>query len=172
MGDVQEPDFREKNSAFELLVAQYQTELLRYCYVYLKDAEQAKDAVQETFLKAYRGWEQRKTDKSERAWLMKIALNVCHDARKSGWFRHVDKHVTPEDLPAASVPFTAAEDQLIVQVMALPPRLREAITLYYYQGLNVQEIADALGITHSAVSDRLSRAREKLRGILEGRDET
>ena len=101
---------------------------------------------------------------------MKIALRTCHDIRKSAWFRHVDRRVTPDDLPPASVPFTAEEESLIVQVMQLPPKLRETILLYYYQGMNVNEIAETLGISHSSVSDRLGRARKTLRAVLEGRD--
>ena len=53
---------------------------------------------------------------------------------------------------------------------SLPRRLREAILLYYYQGLNVNEIAEALGISHSSVSCRLKRGREKLKQMLEGRE--
>ena len=171
MEDVQGPDMLpEENEAFERLVNQHQTALLRYCYLYLRDQEQARDAVQETFFKAYRGYRSFRSGSSEKTWLMKIALRTCHDIRKSAWFRHVDRRVTPDDLPPASVSFTAEEESLITQVMQLPPKLREAVLLYYYQGMNVNEIADTLGISHSSVSDRLGRARKRLRAVLEGRD--
>jgi RNA polymerase sigma-70 factor (ECF subfamily) len=54
--------------------------------------------------------------------------------------------------------------------MKLPFKLREVILLYYYQGMNVNEIADALNISHSSVSGRLKRGREKLKNMLEGRE--
>ena len=54
--------------------------------------------------------------------------------------------------------------------MRLSRKLREVILLYYYQGLNVNEIAEALGISHSSVSCRLKRGREKLKNLLEGRE--
>ena len=54
--------------------------------------------------------------------------------------------------------------------MKLPRKLREAILLHYYQGLNNNEIADALNISHSSVSGRLKRGREKLKNLLEGRE--
>ena len=168
---VQGPDrLQEKNELFERLVGQYQTALLRFCFLYLKDQEQARDAVQETFLKAYRNWDTYRGDSGEKTWLMKIALNTCHDMRKSSWFRHVDRRFTPDDLPPASVPFTAGEDDLVAQVTQLSPKLREVILLYYYQNMNVNEIAETLGIAHSSVSDRLRRARDRLRAALEGRD--
>ena len=132
MEDVQGPDMLpEENEAFERLVNQHQTALLRYCYLYLRDQEQAKDAVQETFFKAYRGYRSFRGGSSEKTWLMKIALRTCHDIRKSAWFRHVDRRVTPDDLPPASAPFTAEEENLITQVMQWPPKLREAVLLYY-----------------------------------------
>ena len=171
MEDVQGPGMLpEENEAFERLVNQHQAALLKYCYLYLRDQEQARDAVQETFFKAYRGFRSFRGGSSEKTWLMKIALRTCHDIRKSAWFRHVDRRVTPDDLPPASVPFTAEEESLIVQVMQLPPKFREAILLYYYQGMNVNEIAETLGIAHSTVSERLAQARKKLRTALERRD--
>lgn len=164
---VQGPDrLAGKNELFERLVSQHQTALLRFCYMYLKDQELARDAVQDTFFKAYRNWQSFRGDSSEKTWLMAIALNTCHDMRKSAWSRFVDRRVTPDDLPPASVPFTMEEEGLITQVMRLPPKLKEVTLFYYYQAMNVNEIAQALGISHSSVSERLNRARRKLRDVL------
>ena len=55
--------------------------------------------------------------------------------------------------------------------MNLPNKLREAIILYYYQDMGTEEIAEALGIAQSSVSNRLKRGRERLRKALEGRDQ-
>jgi RNA polymerase sigma factor (sigma-70 family) len=150
------------------LVNQYQTSLLRTCYMYLRDQEQAKDAVQETFFKAYRNLDTFRGESAEKTWLMKIALNTCRDMRKTSWFLHMDRRVTPEMLPEASVPFKEIEEGLIVDVMNLPFRLREVVLLYYYQSMDTNEIAQTMGIARSSVSGRLQRAREKLRDILEG----
>lgn len=165
------PDkIQEKNSTFERLVAEYQTQLLRLCYLQLQDEDQARDAVQETFLKAYRNWDTFRGEAQEKTWLIKIAVNTCRDLRKSAWFRHVDRRVTPEELPLSVTPYTLKEESLVQAVMKLPEKLREATVLYYYQGLNVNDIANALGISHSSVSGRLKRAREELRKSLEGMD--
>lgn len=160
-----------EDSAFELLVAQNQEKLLRTCYLYLRDRQLAEDAVQETFLKAYRSLPAFRGDSSEKTWLMRIAVNTCRDLYRSEWFRHMDRRVIPEELPESGVPFTCREESLIVEVMRLPRRLREATLLYYYHGMDEREIAEALGVSRSAVSDRLSRARRKLKELLEGRDE-
>jgi len=160
-----------EDSAFELLVAQNQEKLLRTCYLYLRDRQLAEDAVQETFLKAYRSLPAFRGDSSEKTWLMRIAVNTCRDLYRSEWFRHMDRRVIPEELPESGVPFTCREESLVVEVMRLPRRLREATLLYYYHGMDEREIAEALGVSRSAVSDRLSRARRKLKELLEGRDE-
>ena len=159
-----------EDSAFELLVAQNQEKLLRTCYLYLRDRQLAEDAVQETFLKAYRSLPSFRGDSGEKTWLMRIAVNTCRDLYRSEWFRHMDRRVIPEELPESGVPFTCREESLIVEVMRLPRRLREATLLYYYHGMDEREIAEALGVSRSAVSDRLSRARRKLKELLEGRD--
>ena len=171
MGVVQGPDSNQgQNERFERLVNQYQTSLLRTCYMYLRDREQAEDAVQETFFKAYRNFGTFRGESAEKTWLMKIAINTCRDMRRTGWFLHMDRRMTPEMLPDASVPFEEIEEGLIVEVMNLPLRLREVVLLYYYQNMDTNEIAQTLGIARSSVSGRLQRARKKLREILEGTD--
>ena len=171
MGVVQGPDSdQDQNECFERLVNQCQASLLRTCYMYLRDREQAEDAVQETFFKAYRNFGAFRGESAEKTWLMKIAINTCRDMRKTGWFLHMDRKVTPEMLPEASVPFEDIEEGLIVEVMNLPLRLREVVLLYYYQNMDTNEIAQTLGIARSSVSGRLQRARKILREILERTD--
>ena len=171
MGVVQGPDSdQDQNECFERLVNQCQASLLRTCYMYLRDREQAEDAVQETFFKAYRNFGAFRGESAEKTWLMKIAINTCRDMRRTGWFLHMDRRVTPEMLPDASVPFEEIEEGLIVEVMNLPLRLREVVLLYYYQNMDTNEIAQTLGIARSSVSGRLQRARKILREILERTD--
>ena len=148
---------------------QYQTELLRMCCLYLRDAELAKDAVQETYLKAYRALDSFRGECAEKTWLMRIAINTCRDMRRSAWFRHMDRRVTPDMLPTAFHPFEEADEELLLAVMALPVKLRETVLLYFYQDMCVKEVAESLGLSSSAVSARLDRAKKKLRIALERR---
>ena len=150
----------------ERLVTEYQTQLLRICYMYLKDMTLAEDAVQETFFKAYRSMETWRGDCSEKTWLCRIAVNTCRDMLRSRWFRYTDRKVTPDMLPAAEA-YEPQEETLVVEVMNLPRKLREVVLLYYYHGMDVNDIAKALGIARTSVSDRLSRARKALRVTLE-----
>lgn len=72
-------------------------------------------------------------------------------------------------LPLKSVPFEERDEELLLSVMELPVKLREAILLRFYQDMSVNEMAAALGITPAAVSNRLTRAKSKLRSALERR---
>lgn len=171
MSNVKGPDHAlNRDSELERLVAQYQKPLLRMCFLYLRDKALAEDAVQETFLKAYRSMETFRADSSEKTWLMKIAMHTCCDVYRSRWYKMIDRRFTPDMLPEAAQPFEPEEESLVCEVMQLPRKLREVLLLYYYQDMNVMEIADSLGISQSSVSGRLKRAREKLRMQLEGRD--
>lgn len=167
MDVVKDPgNMQDAEQTFERLVAEYQTLLLRTCYLYLKDAALAEDAVQETFLKAYRSMHTWREECSEKTWLCRIAVNTCRDMRRGRWFRYTDRSVTPDMLPVAAH-CNLQEEKLIIDVMNLPRRLREVVILYYYQGMDTSEIAQALSIARTSVSDRLARARKQLRIILE-----
>ena len=156
MEAVKDPDSR-RDQTIERLITQYQTSLLRLCYVQLQDQALAEDAVQETFLKAYKGFDSFRGDSSEKTWLTRI--------------EHTDRRVTPDMLPVGTVQPDTEDLDLSLAVMKLPRKMREAILLYYYQDMSTEEIAETLDIAQSSVSNRLRRGREKLRKLLEGRDQ-
>ena len=160
----------DRDQKFTSLVDQYQESLLHMCCLYLCDRTQAEDAVQETFVKVYRMMDKFRGESSEKTWIMRIAMNVCYDMNHTGWFRHTNRHMTPEmmDDQAAEDPPDENDKELAAAVMKLPVKLREAILMYYYQGMNVNEIAETLKLSHSSVSGRLIRGREKLKKMLEG----
>ena len=170
MEAVKDPDSR-RDQTIERLITQHQTSLLRLCYVQLQDQALAEDAVQETFLKAYKGFASFRGDSSEKTWLTRIAVNTCRDFQRGGWFKHTDRRVTPDMLPVGTVQPDTEDLDLSLAVMKLPRKMREAILLYYYQDMSTEEIAETLGIAQSSVSNRLRRGREKLRKMLEGRDQ-
>lgn len=149
------------------LVETWQTPLLHICYMILHDEALAEDAVQETFLKAYKALDDFRGESSEKTWLFRIGVNVCRDMRRGRWFRYVDRRVTPETLP---IPAAGAEEDyedLAQAIVLLPDKYKEVILLYYYQNMNVREIALALGLAPSSVSNRLKKARERLRVLME-----
>ena len=170
MEAVMDPDSL-RNQTIEKLIQQYQTPLLRLCYIQLQDKTLAEDAVQETFLKAYRGFAQFRGESSEKTWLTRIAVNVCRDYQRGSWFRHTDRSITPDMLQIGTEQPDTEDMDLSMAVMKLPRKMREAILLYYYHDMGTEEIAKVLGLTQSTVSYRLQKSREKLRKLLEGRDQ-
>lgn len=149
------------------MVEQYQSSLLTMCYAYLHERELAEDAVQETFLKAYRAMDSFRGESSEKTWLTSIAINVCRNVYRSGWFSRMNRSVTPEDL---SVAVWSDYDQdaadLAAAIQKLPDKLKEVVLLYYYQEISMPEIAQIVGVTPSMVSKRIKKAHAKLHDVL------
>lgn len=148
-------------------MAQWEVPLLRTCYLLLRDAALAEDAVQDTFLKAWRAHGDYRREASEKTWLMRIAVNTCRDLLRSRWFRRVDRTVDMDDLPEPSEAFSEPDDTLTRAILSLPDSLRQVITLRYYQGLTVQEVADVLRVHRRTVHYRLDKAERILREALE-----
>ena len=167
MGVVTGPDSNLEQELIRLMEL-YEKDILRMCYVYLKDLSQAQDAVQETFLKAYKALQGFRGESSEKTWLMRIAINTCKDYRRNAWFRFVDRRVEIDTLNLSSAMPDDETAALFQEVLRLPPKLKEAVLLYYYQGLKLEEAAQALGLTPAAVSKRLKQACKKLKIELEG----
>ena len=166
METVKGPDRKEER--MEKMVLRYQLPLLRLCYAYLHDEELAKDAVQETLIKAYRNLDSFREDASEKTWISRIAINTCKDLRRTSWFRHVDRSVTPDMIPEPAAPVEPEDQSLTLEIMKLPVKLREVALLCWFQGMTYSEAAETLGISLQAVSSRLNRARRKLRAVMEG----
>ena len=141
------------------LIQDHGDSILRLCAMYLRDSSLAEDAAQETFLRAYRAIDRFRGDSSPKTWLTRIAINVCKDMSH----KRSRQPLLLEKLPEAALHDFAADDSVINEVMLLPPKYRAVILLRYYQELDVKDIAKVLGITRSAASVRLNRAREVLR---------
>lgn len=162
----QVPD-KAQEADISRLMEQHGDGLLRFCYLNLGDLHLAEDAVQETFVKAYRKYHTFRGDCSEMSWLCAIAINCCRDIKRSTWFRH-ESGRSIEELPETGEEFKTCDDTLMNEVMNLPRKYREVILLHYYQGISLREVAQTLSMSESTLSTRLKRARKKLRSKLEG----
>ena len=158
-----DPDLEQ---IFTELVNSHQTSLLRMCYLNLHDAGLAEDAVQETFVKAYRALPGFRGECSMKTWLMRIAINTCRDIQRGSWLKHISRTVSLDQLAEPSESFSEDALAVNIEIARLPVKLRETVLLYYYQNMKIEEIADILGIAVSSASERLKRAKEKLRYAL------
>lgn len=148
----------EQREQLEQLMEEYGTQLLRMCTVYLRDRDLAQDAVQDTFIKAYRHLTTFRGDCSKKSWLMGIAVNTCRDYLRTAWFRHIDRWMDTDALPETPAPGAFEDHTVLAEVNRLPKQYREVILLRYYQGMKVKETADALKLSSSAVKQRIKRA--------------
>ena len=151
----------------ESAISRWEKPILRLCFAYLGDTALAEDAVQETFFKAWKHYDSFRGEAEEKTWLMRIAMNTCKDLLKSSWARNTDRFVTPEQLPEGAVPFEERDDTVTRAVMSLPPKLREATLLRWYQGLSLDEMSRVLRLPKSTVNYRLKKAKTMLKGELE-----
>ncbi len=146
-------------------MAQYGAAVKRMCWLQLGDIHLAEDAAQETFIKVWRGSGSFRGESTEKTWILRIAINTCRDMRRAAWFRRVDRRRAAEDMP-----IKAAENgvDLAGEMAALPPRYREILLLYYYQGMQLTEAAQVLRVNLNTAKSRLQRARKLLKTELEG----
>jgi len=140
------------------LMQQYGSPLLRLCTMLLHDASLAQDAVQDTFLRAYRRHDTWRGEASEKTWLTAIAVNICRDYLRSPWFRHVARDRDIDTLSGQHNDFIFPDNTVITEVMRLPLKYREVILLRYYQNMKQKDVADALHLSDRTVRLRLQKA--------------
>ena len=157
--------------ATRALYERYANQIFGYCLHQLGSREEAEDAVQSTFLNAFRGLKRGVVPEMEAAWLFKIAHNVCLSRRRSSWRRGriespADFELVEELAPA---PSRRADELIGLQdvLETMPENQRRAILLREWQGLSYHEIADELGLSQSAVETLIFRARRSLASGLE-----
>ncbi|MGN0972595.1 MAG: RNA polymerase sigma factor [Aristaeellaceae bacterium] len=156
-----------RSAALTRMLGQYQQSLLTMCYAYLHDRQLAEDAMQETFLRAYRALGTFLGACSEKTWLTAIAVNVCRSMRCKAWFTHENCSVTPEELPlTVGGGYDQSAADLAAAIQRLPDKLKEAVLLYCYQELSMTEIAGIVGVLPSVVSRRIGKAHARLQGLL------
>ena len=151
---------------------EYGNAVLHTCFVCLSDRQLAEDAMQDTFVKAWRAMDRlhKQGPVSEKAWLLRIAINTCHDYRRGIWFRKMKLTAEMDQLPPALIAVSAGDRELFLDVMRLPDKYRQVVLLRYYQNMNLREMGDVLGLSPAAIHHRLKKAEGMLRLGLEGRD--
>jgi RNA polymerase sigma-70 factor, ECF subfamily len=152
------------DDAFETLVGQYQAPLFRYLRGFVGDAEQARDLVQETFLRAYKSLGSLDDPSLLRSWLYRIAHNqACSALRRRrliSWLPLLPAHQSGGSPPDRS----AIEAARVEEALARIPRDQRApLLLHLVAGFSYAEIAGLLNVTEGTVRMRISRGRAAFR---------
>jgi RNA polymerase sigma-70 factor (ECF subfamily) len=162
-----------ESSAFDLLVARWEDKIRGAAYRLLGSEEEARDAAQEAFLKAYRALPDFKGEARFSSWLYQITVNLCRDRLR----RRKGRNLVSLDALEDAGPVVAARapgaldlvEQLDLRravrraIEALSEEQREVVILKEYQGLTFLEIAQALELPVSTVKTRLYRGLGQLR---------
>jgi RNA polymerase sigma-70 factor (ECF subfamily) len=158
------------NLDWEEFVELHYTAIFAYCNQMLRSSADAEDAVQDTFLRAYKQLGSLKEKAAARAWVYTIARNVCLD--KQRWWkrqlRHLSEHTEEAvDLGVPGQQRSEMAARLQRLIAALPLKQREVFVLRHWHGFSTDETADILGINTGTVKSHLKRAVDKLKQELE-----
>ncbi len=152
-----------ERDVFDCTARRYQDTVYRIALHMFASVPDAEDAVQEVFLRLYLRQEPFESQEHLRRWLIRVTVNLCRDILKSPWRK---RRVPLNALPDPPTFDRQEELELYQVVMSLPESHRTVLDLYYYEDLSTKEIAELLGLSQSAVTTRLGRARARLKDAL------
>ncbi len=168
-------------AAFEELVAQFERPVYALCFRLLGDAEEARDAAQETFLKVYRGLGSFRGEAGLKTWIYRIAINQAMNQQRWWRRRHREETISldiargPSDMtignllpgrdasPEAQAISSERERSIMRALGEIKQEYRIALILREIEELSYEEIAEAIGISIGTVKSRIARGREELR---------
>jgi len=157
--------------AWTTLMTAHQEAVFRLAYLMVRDAAEADDLAQETFIRAYHALSRFDTTRPLRPWLLSITVNLVRNQRRAWgrylhairrWWQQGDPPPSPERLTEVQ----GEADALVQAIQHLAPADREVIALRFFLELSEQECADVLGIARGTVKSRQHRALERLRQVV------
>jgi len=165
----------DRTQTIARLVAEYSTALYRVAFSVTRNAAEAEDAVQETFLRVLRHESRLGEIRDYRVWLVRIVWNIVLDKKRRAKTRPEGEDIADHarvlpssDRPADDSAISSQErNRILALVDRLPAREREALLLSAVEELTTAEIAEALGTTESSIRSRIFRARKELAVLLE-----
>jgi RNA polymerase sigma-70 factor (ECF subfamily) len=164
------------SAAFEGVILRYERRVIRLATKLLGATEDAQDAAQEVFLRAYKYLHRLDLQKPIDPWLMRMTVNVCrnigrHRQRRLKTFCESDTTQTPA-VDSASNPYRDVVEEQERQMLwkalnSLPEKERIAITLRDLEGLSTSEVAVILETSESTVRSQISRARVRMKDAID-----
>ena len=152
-----------KNDELEKVIVQYSSMLYKICFLILKNEQDTKDVLQETFLTFYTKNPTFQSDEHRKAWLIKVSQNKCRE-----FLRFHKKHANVsweemEETHLLTKGLDVEEADLLAMIWDLDYKMKSVVILYYIEGYSVEEIAGILKISQAAVKKRMQRARQELK---------
>lgn len=175
MDGLNDPRSRPWGAECEALYRAHATRLGQLARLLLRDPEEAREVVQETFIKVLRAWDTGQKPDQWGPWLTRLTVNACRDRYRSGWWRLWRRHMPPVDSlqvidlqpsPEREAIGGEVRDRVWAVFQRLPARQREVVALRHFEGWSTEEIASSLGVTSGSVKRHLFRAVQRLRAAL------
>lgn len=146
---------------FSTIVQKYSNSIYRLVLLHTNNRADAQDIVQETFLRYAVHVRKNGDIAHEKAWLLKVAVNLCTDIGRSPWSKGKteleDWFVPAEEFSSES------ENDVYQALMRLPEKYRSVIHLYYYEGYSINEISSVTGMNTNTIKTHLSRGKKLLK---------
>lgn len=156
---------------FELYFRKYNAMLFRIAFAEVKSHADAEDIMQEVFIRLLCCQPEFSGAEHEKAWMIRVTLNLCKDLLKSKWRQTTTglDEVPEDEKVYMKVPYLERDDTLWL-VLSLQESYRRPLYLFYYEDYAVKEIADILEMPVNTVKTNLRRGRGELKRLLESQE--
>ena len=158
------------DEVFALCVDKYMKLVYRIAFHYFGKREDAEDITQDVFIKLYSSNFARE-DSEVKAWLIRVTVNTCHSTFRNPFLK---RRSSLEEYEWEQIPDSGSIEQECITrkavwdaVMSLPEKYRILVYLYYYEDYSCKEIGEILHMKETTVQTGLSRARARLKGVLD-----
>lgn len=158
----------ETKERLEQIFRDYYQLIYRVAFSQVKNHADAEDITQEVFLKIIRHDMRYQSMEHERAWIVRVTINLCRDLLKSKWHKtSVSMEEVSEAQRGSCENFTEIQDDMMWAVLQLPEKYRNCLYLFYYEDYSIKEIAQSLEMPENTVETNLKRGRQALKEFLE-----
>lgn len=155
-------------------IERYADMLYKLAFSQMKNQQDAEDVIQEVFYQYIKNKKPFENEEHEKAWLIRVTLNACRKIWRSAWYKHSVPFTSvfvpqPEERDSETERKVLAREQeqeVMQAVFKLSRKYREVIHLFYYEGMNIQEICEVTGRKTNTVTSQLTRGREQLKKTL------
>lgn len=161
-------------TAFEVFVHRYHAPIYQYIERLVKDQKKAEDLVQEMFIRLIKQLQQKQIPTHPKAWLYRVATNLCKDYWKSAQYRSeappVDELPIKKDEKASVVEIYEHQEtrkEILQALSHLPETQQQVVMLRFYQDLKLKEIAEILDLPLGTVKSNLFHALKKLKHFMD-----
>ena len=158
----------DKNADLEAAINKYSDMLYKICFVILKNEHDTKDVLQDTFLIYYTKKPEFESEDHRKAWLIRVSQNKCREFLR---FHKRHASLSLDKIDESEIITNGLNDyekELLSMIWNMSLKLKSVVILHYIEGYSVDETADILKISSSAVKKRLQRAREQMKTDYEG----